>query len=93
MQVCCTSHSQSFFGFGQSADIDIVLDGAESRKMTELKSEDGKRERYYLFYDGESVNGKVGSVFFCVPIPNPPTPTISIYYLDGWQHISDIACT
>jgi len=49
----------SFFGFGQSAEIDIVLDGAESRKMAEVKSEDGKKERYYLFYDGETVAGKV----------------------------------
>ena len=49
----------SFFGFGQSADIDIQLDGMESRKMAEMKSEDGKKERYYLYYDGESVSGKV----------------------------------
>ena len=50
---------QSFFGFGQSADIDIELDGADSRKMAEMKLEDGKKERYYLYYDGESVSGKV----------------------------------
>ncbi|XP_043226755.1 vacuolar protein sorting-associated protein 26B-like [Amphibalanus amphitrite] len=49
----------SFFGFGQSAEIDIVLDGAETRKMAELKSEEGKRERYYLFFDGETISGKV----------------------------------
>ncbi|KAK3877585.1 hypothetical protein Pcinc_017700 [Petrolisthes cinctipes] len=49
----------SFFGFGQSADIDIQLDGAETRKMAEMKTEDGKKERYYLYYDGESVSGKV----------------------------------
>nr|CAG4640833.1 EOG090X05H4 [Eulimnadia texana] len=49
----------SFFGFGQSADIDIVLDGAASRRMTEVKTEDGKKERLFLYYDGESVSGKV----------------------------------
>jgi len=49
----------SFFGFGQTVDIDIVLDGADSRKMAELKTEDGKKEKYYLYYDGETVAGKV----------------------------------
>lgn len=61
--VLCHFHFQSFFGFGQSADIDIQLDGAETRKMAEMKTEDGKKERYYLYYDGESVSGKVGNVF------------------------------
>ncbi|XP_067134394.1 vacuolar protein sorting-associated protein 26B-like [Centruroides vittatus] len=49
----------SFFGFGQTADIDIVLDGTDSRKMAEIKTEDGKKEKHYLYYDGESVTGKV----------------------------------
>ncbi|XP_071449523.1 vacuolar protein sorting-associated protein 26B-like [Hetaerina americana] len=49
----------SFFGFGQGAEIDIVLDGTENRKMAEIKSEDGKKERHLLYYDGETVSGKV----------------------------------
>nr|CAD7450833.1 unnamed protein product [Timema bartmani] len=49
----------SFFGFGQSADIDIALDGTETRKMADIKSEDGKKERHLLYYDGETVSGKV----------------------------------
>lgn len=49
----------SFFGFGQSADIDIILHGSDTRKMAEMKTEDGKKERHYLYYDGESVSGKV----------------------------------
>ncbi|KAG8236603.1 hypothetical protein J437_LFUL016852 [Ladona fulva] len=49
----------SFFGFGQGAEIDIVLDGTETRKMAEIKSEDGKKERHLLYYDGETVSGKV----------------------------------
>jgi vacuolar protein sorting-associated protein 26 len=39
--------------------VDIVLDGADSRKMAEIKTEDGKKEKYYLYYDGETVSGKV----------------------------------
>lgn len=49
----------SFFGFGQSADIDIVLNDAETRKKAEHKSEDGRKDKYFLFYDGETVSGKV----------------------------------
>ncbi|CAH0772598.1 unnamed protein product [Bemisia tabaci] len=49
----------SFFGFGQSADIDIVLDGTENRQRVGVKTEDGKKEGYLVYYDGESVSGKV----------------------------------
>jgi vacuolar protein sorting-associated protein 26 len=35
------------------------LDGQESRKTAEIKTEDGKKERHYLYYDGETVSGKV----------------------------------
>ena len=27
--------------------------------MAEIKDENGRKERFYLFYDGESVSGKV----------------------------------
>ena len=50
---------QSFFGFGSNAEVEIVLDGQDTRKTAEIKTEDGKKERYYLYYDGESVAGKV----------------------------------
>ncbi|MFT7805667.1 vacuolar protein sorting-associated protein 26A [Arapaima gigas] len=51
----------SFLGnlFGPVCEIDIVLNDAETRKTAELKTEDGKVEKHFLFYDGESVSGKV----------------------------------
>ncbi|KAH8386487.1 hypothetical protein KR093_000793, partial [Drosophila rubida] len=49
----------NFLGFGQSAEIEIVFDGAESRKTAEVKGEDGKVEKMLLYYDGETVSGKV----------------------------------
>ncbi|CAH0549459.1 unnamed protein product [Brassicogethes aeneus] len=49
----------SFFGFGQSAEIDVYLDGQENRKTAEIKTEDGKKEKLFLYYDGETVAGKV----------------------------------
>ncbi|XP_077284490.1 vacuolar protein sorting 26 [Arctopsyche grandis] len=50
----------SFFGFGQSADIEIVFDDAEHRKLVEVKNaDDGKKDKQLLFYDGETVSGKV----------------------------------
>jgi len=50
---------QSFFGFGPSLDIELVLDGQDTRKTAEIKAEDGKIETHYLYYDGETIGGKV----------------------------------
>lgn len=52
---------QSFLGgfFGPVCEIDVILNDAETRKTAEIKTEDGKVEKHYLFYDGESVSGKV----------------------------------
>lgn len=52
---------QSFLGgfFGPICEIDVALSDGETRKMAEMKTEDGKVEKHYLFYDGESVSGKV----------------------------------
>ncbi|KFV73270.1 Vacuolar protein sorting-associated protein 26A, partial [Struthio camelus australis] len=44
-------------------EIDVVLNDAETRKPAEIKTEDGKVEKHYLFYDGESVSGKVNVSF------------------------------
>jgi Vacuolar protein sorting-associated protein 26 len=57
--VCSETVLQSFFGFGSAVDIDIVLDGQETRKTAEIKGEDGKLETHYLYFDGESISGKV----------------------------------
>uniref|UniRef100_A0A3B3SZP1 VPS26, retromer complex component A n=1 Tax=Paramormyrops kingsleyae TaxID=1676925 RepID=A0A3B3SZP1_9TELE len=53
--------SPPFLGslFGPVCEIDVVLNDADSRKTAELKMEDGKVEKHFLFYDGESVAGKV----------------------------------
>lgn len=55
---------QSFLGnlFGPICEIDVVLNDAESRKTAEIKTEDNKIEKHYLFYDGESVSGKVNCI-------------------------------
>uniref|UniRef100_A0A2K6F5B2 Uncharacterized protein n=1 Tax=Propithecus coquereli TaxID=379532 RepID=A0A2K6F5B2_PROCO len=45
--------------FGPIHEIDTGLNDGETRKMAEMKTEDGKVEKHYLFYDGESVSGKV----------------------------------
>lgn len=49
----------SFFGFGQSAEVSIVLTGSDKKKQVDVKNEDGKREKLFLYYDGETVSGKV----------------------------------
>lgn len=52
-------NAQNFFGIGQSAEVEIVFDGADTRKLAEVKTEDGKKEKYPLYYDGETVSGRV----------------------------------
>uniref|UniRef100_A0A2M3Z426 Vacuolar protein sorting-associated protein 26 n=1 Tax=Anopheles braziliensis TaxID=58242 RepID=A0A2M3Z426_9DIPT len=49
----------NFLRFGQSADIDIIFDGTDQRQQAEIKTEDGKKDKYLLYYDGETVGGKV----------------------------------
>ena len=63
---------QSFFGlnFGSAADIDIILDNQDERKMAEIRDENGRKERHYLYFDGESVNGKVNLPIFNCAIAN-----------------------
>lgn len=36
-----------------------MFDGAEHRQYADIKTEDGKKEKYLLYYDGETVSGKV----------------------------------
>ena len=50
---------QSFFGLGQSAEVEVVLDGQDTRKMAEIKMEDGRKDKQFLYLDGETVSGKV----------------------------------
>ena len=69
--------------------MDIVLDGQESRKTAEVKTEDGKKERYYLYYDGETVSGKV---YLCsckkINLLCSPWSTVQsrLYYDIFWVH-------
>lgn len=60
----CILLKQNFLGFGQSADIDVVFDESDARKLAEVKTEDGKKEKYLLYYDGETVSGKVSAKIF-----------------------------
>jgi vacuolar protein sorting-associated protein 26 len=50
----------NFLGFGQTADIDIVFLDTENRKYAECRmDESGKKEKLLLYYDGETISGKV----------------------------------
>jgi hypothetical protein len=50
---------QSIFGLGKAVDVDIILTGQDERKAIEVCVDEGRKERQYLFYDGETVSGKV----------------------------------
>ncbi|MEE6488140.1 hypothetical protein FKM82_015140 [Ascaphus truei] len=49
--------------FGPICEIEVELNDGETRKTSEIKTEEGKIEKHYLFYDGETVAGKVNLVF------------------------------
>ncbi|KAI8824123.1 vacuolar protein sorting-associated protein 26-domain-containing protein [Fimicolochytrium jonesii] len=49
----------SLFGLGSSADIEVVLAGEDQRKLVEVKIDKDKKAKYPLYFDGESVSGKV----------------------------------
>lgn len=49
----------SFLGFGSSAEISISLDGVDKRKKVDVKTEEGKKDKLPLYFDGESVSGTV----------------------------------
>ncbi|RKO88521.1 vacuolar protein sorting-associated protein 26, partial [Blyttiomyces helicus] len=50
---------QSLFGLGSSADIEVVLNGEDQRKLVEVKVDKDRKAKYPLYFDGESVSGKV----------------------------------
>ncbi|KAG0009029.1 Vacuolar protein sorting-associated protein 26B, partial [Entomortierella chlamydospora] len=49
----------NLFGFAAPVDIEIVYNGEEERKMVEVKVDKDRREKFPLFFDGETVSGKI----------------------------------
>ena len=52
---------QSFFGFGQSAEVFIKLNETDSRKKVEVKGEGDQKHKLSVYYDGESITGEVSA--------------------------------
>ena len=50
---------QSFFGFGQSADIKVELTDVDDKRQVAVKQDNGQVEQQYLYFDGEAVSGNV----------------------------------
>jgi len=54
------AEKKALFGLGSvSADIDITLTGEDDRKLVEVKVDKDKRSKFPLYFDGESVGGRV----------------------------------
>jgi len=49
----------SFFGFGKSAEVSIVLSDQETRRRVPHNVGERKKENLLLFYDGESISGSI----------------------------------
>ncbi|KAJ2606435.1 Vacuolar protein sorting-associated protein 26, partial [Coemansia sp. RSA 1694] len=49
----------SLFGFGPVADVSVILNGEDERQLVEYRAGKDKRDKAPLYFDGESVVGKV----------------------------------
>lgn len=47
---------QTFFGLGQTAELEIILDRPDGKKKLD---EISKKDQSLIYYDGETVSGKV----------------------------------
>lgn len=49
----------NFFGFGQSAEVEIALDTPDNRPLVDCQLDAERRHKAPLYYDGETVSGRV----------------------------------
>jgi len=49
----------NFFGFGQSADVVVTFADSAQRRKVDVKQLDGSKVKQYLYFDGETVSGKI----------------------------------
>jgi len=49
----------SLFGLGSTAQINISFDDEDNKKLVEVKTAKDHKEKLPLFFDGETVSGKV----------------------------------
>ncbi|GCB83689.1 hypothetical protein scyTo_0024307, partial [Scyliorhinus torazame] len=84
----------SFLGglFTPVCDINIVLNDADTRKTAEIKSEDGKIEKHYLFYDGESATGKCVVTLHLQPIPGYSVTVVGLVLNSGSSDVLSQYC-
>lgn len=47
---------QTFFGLGQTAELEIVLDRPDGKKKLD---ESSKKDQSLIYFDGETVSGRV----------------------------------
>lgn len=52
--------------FKTPVDVDIRLEGEDSRKMVDIKVGKDRKQKAPLYYDGESVKGSVYMRYVCV---------------------------
>ncbi|EGF78032.1 hypothetical protein BATDEDRAFT_91145 [Batrachochytrium dendrobatidis JAM81] len=50
---------EALFGLGAAADIEVVFTDEDQRKIIDVKADKDRRAKFPLYFDGESVAGKV----------------------------------
>lgn len=54
---------QTFFGLGQTAELEIILDRPDGKKKLD---ESSKKDQSLIYYDGETVSGRVIHLIFFI---------------------------
>ncbi|KAJ1342081.1 hypothetical protein BSLG_003345 [Batrachochytrium salamandrivorans] len=50
---------EALFGLGATAEIEVVFTDEESKTIVDVKADKDHRAKFPLYFDGESVSGKV----------------------------------
>lgn len=67
LSFAATAHTMAAYFFASPIDVDIKLEGEESRKQVEMKGEKDKVTSCPVYYDGDSVGGQVCILPFSDP--------------------------
>ncbi|KAJ1328306.1 hypothetical protein BSLG_010038 [Batrachochytrium salamandrivorans] len=54
---------EALFGLGATAEIEVVFTDEESKTIVDVKADKDHRAKFPLYFDGESVSGKVDTIF------------------------------
>lgn len=76
--------------FASPIDVDIKLEGEESRKQVEMKGEKDKTTSCPVYYDGDSIGGQVCAVHLLASATNTRDRSQSEYGTERNSHMTGL---